>query len=251
MVKNHPAWTKSVIRVGDGRGFVVEGTRESRYVITAAHCLPHPPGGFGNVSHTQERIYAALLGAVGKRSKSTVCAKCLFFDPVADVAVLGDPDSQELWEENAAYEALVGAARPLQIDEPTMRREVITLSTGTIQGPLKGECAGWLLSLDNRWFRCDLIVSAAAVLIENAAEHIVGGVSGSPIVMDDAAAIGIVCSGDGIGQFNNFGQPHLIANLPGWLLRQLKVTVETKGGRYATARAALEARFAPRTAAPG
>jgi hypothetical protein len=31
---------KSVLRVGDGRGFVVEATRENHIVITAAHCLP-------------------------------------------------------------------------------------------------------------------------------------------------------------------------------------------------------------------
>ena len=31
---------KSVLRVGDRRGFVVEATRENHIVITAAHCLP-------------------------------------------------------------------------------------------------------------------------------------------------------------------------------------------------------------------
>jgi hypothetical protein len=45
--------TRAVVRVRDGRGFVVEGER-SRLVITAAHCLPQfpPCAGF---SHLEER----------------------------------------------------------------------------------------------------------------------------------------------------------------------------------------------------
>src|SRR5215831_360804 len=36
--------SRAVLRVGDGRGFVVAGADESyRYVITAAHCLPWLP----------------------------------------------------------------------------------------------------------------------------------------------------------------------------------------------------------------
>jgi hypothetical protein len=39
----------TVIQVGDGRGFVI-ATREARYVVTAAHCLP-------NLRHT---VYVGL-----------------------------------------------------------------------------------------------------------------------------------------------------------------------------------------------
>jgi hypothetical protein len=33
-------WSQSVVRVGDGRGLVIETEREDRFVITAGHCLP-------------------------------------------------------------------------------------------------------------------------------------------------------------------------------------------------------------------
>src|SRR5262249_20429128 len=74
----------AVIRVGDGRSFIVKdagrarfGWRNERVVITAAHCLP--------------------------------------FFPVGDIAVLGKPDDQVLFEQCTAYEALMMAVRPLRI----------------------------------------------------------------------------------------------------------------------------------------
>src|SRR5437867_2361147 len=96
--------TRSVLKVGGGRGFVVNGDRD-RLIITAAHCLPRFPPCHG-LSYTEERTYAKLLGPLG-RKKPTVWAECLFVDPVADIAVLGPPDGQELYDEWGAYERLV------------------------------------------------------------------------------------------------------------------------------------------------
>jgi hypothetical protein len=39
----HAVLTRAVLRVGEGRGFVVEIGRCERAVITAAHCLPFFP----------------------------------------------------------------------------------------------------------------------------------------------------------------------------------------------------------------
>jgi hypothetical protein len=36
-------WSQSVVRVGAGRGFVIETEDEDRLIITAGHCLPHLP----------------------------------------------------------------------------------------------------------------------------------------------------------------------------------------------------------------
>ncbi len=41
----------SIVTVGDGRGFVVEGIRSDLLVVTAAHCLPFfPPCHDGSAS---------------------------------------------------------------------------------------------------------------------------------------------------------------------------------------------------------
>jgi hypothetical protein len=48
-----------------------------------------------------------ILGPPG-RKKLTVWAACLFANPIADIAVLGQPDDQELSEQAEAYNRLVG-----------------------------------------------------------------------------------------------------------------------------------------------
>ena len=126
---------RAVLRVGGGRGFVVERRRHTgsgveRIVITAAHCLRElPPPGFAD-----EYLYRGLLGPL--RGKRTVWAECLFVDPVSDLAVLGTPDNQELPDEADAYEALVENATPLSIGSLTFSRKRLPLRDGTkISGP--------------------------------------------------------------------------------------------------------------------
>src|SRR4026208_1891700 len=99
---------RAVITVGDGRGFVVEGSRGKLCVITAAHCLPELPPAHA-ASRTGERTYANLLGRIGE--SPAVYAECLFVDPVADIAVLGEPDAQELDKQYEAYCDLMRLAR--------------------------------------------------------------------------------------------------------------------------------------------
>src|ERR1700676_4429023 len=72
--------------------------------VTAAHCSPFFPPCHG-ASYTEERTYQALLAPLG--SEPSVWAECLFADPIADLAVLGSPDNQVLFDEADAYEALV------------------------------------------------------------------------------------------------------------------------------------------------
>ena len=102
----------AVLSVGDGRGFVVNGQNNSRLVVTGAHCLPSFPPCHG-ASYLEERTYQELLGPLGK--KSTVWAECLFADPIADIAVLGSPDNQELFDQAEAYELLVESLTPIAI----------------------------------------------------------------------------------------------------------------------------------------
>jgi hypothetical protein len=62
MMTNDNELTRAVVRVGDGRGFVVDLGRE-RVIITAAHCLPWKklpapqPGYSGDIA-----TFANLLG---------------------------------------------------------------------------------------------------------------------------------------------------------------------------------------------
>jgi hypothetical protein len=72
-----------------------------------------PPHGF---SYTEERTHQDLLATLGEQP--SVWCQCLFVDPIADIAVLGTPDSQELSDQADAYEALVEAATPLTVAEP-------------------------------------------------------------------------------------------------------------------------------------
>jgi len=107
----------AVLRVAEGRGFVVASKlqRRERLVITAGHCLPRLlPCHTG--SHLEERTYERLLGPLG--AKPTVWAECLFVDPISDLAVLGAPDSQALCDKNKEYEALTRAMTRFALRRP-------------------------------------------------------------------------------------------------------------------------------------
>jgi len=189
--------TKAIVGVGKpgqgGRGFVVEIGRQ-RLIITAAHCLPAlPPAHPG--SYLEELTYQALLGPLG--ATPTVWAECLFADPVADIAVLGAPDNQELSAEADAYEAMVADVTPLVIaDAPKRRRKRVQLPYGgRFGGPFwvdtPGRCSARLLSLDGKWLDCTVTRHPLALSIDQL-ELVVGGMSGSPIVTTDGRAIGVI-----------------------------------------------------------
>ncbi len=193
---------RAVVTVGEGRGFIVE-TGDRRLVITAAHCLPHIPPAAAFL-HTKERTYAGLLGPLGER-KPEVSTECLFADPVADIAVLGEPDDQVLYEQAAAYNKLMDDVPALRIADPPPH------------------CPAWLLTLDARWVRCDVRHNGGPLWLSNASEPIMGGVSGSPIIDSDGAAFGVMCTAGGTTNEHTGGGPNpkLVDSLPGWLLREL------------------------------
>lgn len=96
-------------------------------MLTAAHCLPlDADGNLVMAAHPWSdwaRTYQKLLGPLGV--EPTVWAECLFVNPIADIAILGCPDNQELSDEADAYEAFVGRYKPLPIaDAPKMGHEL-------------------------------------------------------------------------------------------------------------------------------
>ena len=182
---------KAVVKVGPGRGFIVEAARQ-RLVITAAHCLPKFPPCHG-ASEVGERTSANLLGPLDD-SEPTIWAECLFADPVGDVAVLGCPDDQVFIDEADAFEAWIDHAPALQI------------------GEAENGSPAWMLTLDGRWIRCTVSIAARrAVWLDKAEEPIRGGMSGSPILDDELSAIGVV------GQNVSGPQSRLRTSLPGWM----------------------------------
>jgi hypothetical protein len=99
-------------------------------VITGAHCLPDLPR---RTAHPiRKSTFANLLGTLG--SEATVWCKCLFCEPIADIAIIGSPDGQQLYDEAEAYEALVDACEPIGIARLTHTRPEHLNGGETVRG---------------------------------------------------------------------------------------------------------------------
>jgi hypothetical protein len=145
MITTFPDVTPAILTVGGGRGFIV--AHERRIDVDGDHCagiaMSSPPRTASRACRfftakpagpTGIETYQNLLAPLG--GKPAVWVECVFADPVGDIAVLGQPDSQELGEQAEAYDELVESVTPLKIAVP-----------GT---------EGWMLSLDGVWFRCEV-----------------------------------------------------------------------------------------------
>jgi hypothetical protein len=224
MVPRLNRWRRSVIRVGDGRGFIVADGQD-RLCVTAAHCLPALPPVAGT-SYADGRTVSDLLGPIG--SPASVAAELRFVDPIADIAVLGSPDNQELFEQAQAYEALTERLVPIPLTARALMRATHILTSGdTYLGHPQAQDDGWLLGLDGEWFLCRLEIRRS-VWVSDAAKPIVGGMSGSPIV-SRGGAVGLVTTSAGTGHDHDDhrksgASPYLRNDLPGWLARRVRAT---------------------------
>jgi Trypsin-like peptidase domain len=201
----------SVVRVGDGRGFVVR-TARANYIITAAHVLPQLPP--ARLFHSLEQeIYPRLIGA--RDAELTVTAACAFADPVADLAVLAPPDNQELSDEAELYEQFTGLLPPFDIAPPPPRQRVRL--PGFAGNPPDHALSGvtfpaHVLSIAGAWIACTARHFGGPLIVEPA-DLIVGGMSGSPLIGATGAALGVVSTANITACLTN--------GLPGWLLREL------------------------------
>ncbi len=196
---------QATVRVGEGRGFVVEVYGDP-LVATAAHCLPFfPPCAAASCTH--ERTYKNLLGPLN--GDSTVWSECYFVDPIADIAVLGPPDAQALAPEADAY-------RSFTCDVAGCFRVGVAPEHARVQ----------LLSLDGRWISCSAMTHmSGGIWLSDATLPIDGGMSGSPILLADSrTAVGILGTSSGAPDApHSEGGPQacLTHHLPGWMLRDL------------------------------
>ncbi len=182
--------TRGVLRVGGGRGFVAERRDRflERIVITAAHCLPKKLPSCHPHRPLHECTYGKLLGPLG--GKRAVWAECIFVDPIADIAVLAQPDNQELSEEAEAYDQLVESMEALPVADAIPEGvEVSTYGEHHIRHAVPGHGRARVLSLEGRWLDIDIWRRGGIIGTEHAYQ---GGMSGSPIVDMNGAAIGVV-----------------------------------------------------------
>lgn len=144
-----------------------------------------------------------------------LCAECLFVDPVADIAVLGAPDSQYFYEESEAYEDLI--------------ESVPALTVRDIHGEGKhgwvSDAPAWVLSLDNKWTECKVSRRDRGYTISEPARVLRPGVSGSPVISGNGSVFGVATEGrdNAPASADDFsGRCSRLANdLPGWLLREM------------------------------
>jgi len=195
---------RAVVRVGEGRGFIVEHRVElprfqgrrmidvSRLVVTATHCLPFNPN---IINKYYELPCPNLLGSLDG-SVRNVWAQCIFADSVSDIAVLDSPYNQSFPEQSEAYEELTGAVSPLQI----------------APAPQKGHA--WLLMLNGTWRRFPFERTFGGRMFINDQNQIKGGMSGSPIISDGMRVIAVVSGGSN----GEAMEPCLTRDLPVWLL---------------------------------
>jgi hypothetical protein len=143
----------------------------------------------------------------------------------ADLAVLARPDSQELSDRAEAHDHLIETATPFTVGRLQSPRRQCGLSGDPASSDAQ------MLSLNGRWFARRITSFGLVLWVEAAAQSIRGGMSGSPILLPDGGAVGVLCTGNqrddddadaqldtgpgGIGGPN----PLLFDQLPAWLAR--------------------------------
>jgi hypothetical protein len=220
-----PDIARALVKVGGGRGFLL-----GDLIVTAAHCLARPPT---TIARPEERMYP--IGPLGSGKPSAlVLVECIFYDPIADIAVLEESEH----DVECAFETLVNSLKHLKaaeavppIVDPLPYPVIGSEGPATVETSLERYSKpqlGWLIGLSGRPIMCEITpCPRGALFIGKAAEPIEGGMSGSPILNAEGAAVGVlVCSaGRAITglTFEGGPNPELLDVLPRWLINRVLV----------------------------
>lgn len=208
MVCKVEAQRHSIVKVGDGRGFIVKGNDPrykgfgERFIITAVHCLPSMPA-CDLMRYTEDATFADLIGAID--GAATIWTECVFADAVSDLAILDNPDDQELFEKAELYEEFTQAATPIRIREGRAGERVWVLG---LDGDFKAGVLAW--------------VGLGTITVKGLADAIKPGTSGSPILGDDGFAISLCQIGTDGGIVDDCISVNLPACLPRWFSAKRK-----------------------------
>jgi hypothetical protein len=196
---------RAIVRVGNGRGFMVGGG-----IVTTTNWLANPPKfRFPRFSTNDEALHAApdeskILAALG--NPLTISAYCVFADPVSHVAILSN-NSED-------YRGLDDWKYRLEIHAP-LRPHIA--GAGRIQDV-------WFLSLDEKWVKCQVRVSYDNLTFVGPNPNVFGGepeidgrLSGSPIIDEEGRAIGMILAPTKAKDRDEWTGHHvvLIRQLPG------------------------------------
>jgi hypothetical protein len=202
------ASARAIVRVGLGRGFVVRAG-ESRFVITAAHCLPRSSYPRPHLANGINQLTLRKIIGPLRSKQRTIWGELCALSLTDDVAVLSEPDCQDLSDQQDKFVAFTEAAitigKPPKFVAPYLWDE----EPGT---------EAFVLSLNGEWQACTVHNNGRFLRLKNG--DVKSGMSGSPIINNDGAAIGLISTSGGGHSIN----PSLMDCLPPWLLRKLDVT---------------------------
>jgi hypothetical protein len=181
---------KAIVQVGHGgRGFIV-GARD-RFVVTAAHCVPIEHIPTPDMSNGPEQLtFPNIIGPLGETP--TIWCELCAYGLTDDIAAFCEPEV----DDQDQYVKFTDAAAFAVGNPPA----------------IGSKTSAFVLSLDGKWKRCTVNNGGRFLHISGPDRLIESGMSGSPIVDENGAAIGVVSIGSG---------PSLIDCLPAWLLRKL------------------------------
>jgi len=155
--------------------------------------------------HTVCRSFRRVARPHMSKNEHIKCYWRQFADPVADIAILGRPDTQVLLDQAKAYDDFIDS------------HETITITTAAMEG------RAWIFALDGHRFRCT-VEHRGRLLWTATDEPVTEEMSGSPILSNDGTAIGVVSvsseSGN-IPRMHTGPDANLAAHLPAWFLQEI------------------------------